>query len=90
MRAPVSLDRTGGRPRIRRSGQDFHAFEHRLSESGELVDDKRAAAELAPESRELPERRKHRPPKGGMDNPASVSEKWLLMDLTAVTCTTFR
>ena len=49
-------------------GRDFHALKHRLSESGELADDKRAAAELAPESREPPERRKRRPPKGRMDN----------------------
>ena len=61
-----------------------------MSESGELVDDKRAAEKLTPENREPPERRKHRPPKGGMDNPMSVSEKWLLMDLTAVFCTTSR
>ena len=44
-------------------------FEHRLSEAGELADDKRATAEFAPEYREPPERRKHRPPKGGTDNP---------------------
>ena len=61
-----------------------------MSESGELVDDKRAAKKLTPENREPPERRKHRPPKGGMDNPVSVSENWLLMDLTVASCTTFR
>lgn len=59
-----------------------------MSESGELVDDKRAAAEITPENRELPEWRKHWPPKGGMDNLISVSEKWMLTDLIAVYCTT--
>ena len=61
-----------------------------MPESGEFVDDKCAAAELTPENREPPERRKHRPPRGGTDNPMSVSEKWLLMDLTVAFCTTFR
>ena len=60
-----------------------------MSESGELVDDKRAVAKLTPENREPPEPRKHRLQEGGMDNPMSVPEKWLLMDLTAVFCTTF-